>query len=98
MVGGVRKATEPVDPVCVILNAVNVCVFSLAGPVLKFVVNPVTVCKPAPCAMTGGLPTNVKVGASFTGLTSIATVSLSTKGDPTPKLPRSLVVIVRLAG
>jgi len=36
-------------------------------------------------------------GASFTGLTVIATVSVSLSGPPEPVLPWSLVVTVRLA-
>ena len=39
----------------------------------------------------------VAVGASFTALTVIATVSVPVKAPPMPVLPRSLVTIVKLS-
>src|SRR4051794_4341461 len=71
---------------------------SLAGRTLMAVMKLLIVWSATSSLTVGGLAASVNVGGSLTGVTVMGTVVTVVSGPPLPKLPRSLVVMVRVSG
>src|SRR3954452_3995846 len=98
MLGATAKVRPPVLPVGVRLKLTRVWLLSLAGPALRLVAKPGTVCAPASSVTGGALAGRVKLGGTLTAVTVMvkdcAVLVLTFGGVP---LPLSVSVTLKVA-